>query len=134
MPDNDRYLLEVREEVLPTPARIPKVLPSVVVTSGAAVKEHAIDDSPTTNYCAGVQRSSAVVQPRLRSARVDALVLGGYWQTRGRGTILSAVSVDCLAAPLQNCRRSCAYTKPYSITRTLTKFCQSCSNTSGACR
>lgn len=68
-------LLEVRQKVVPCPSEIAQLLPGVVVTGRAAVEEHAIDDSASANYGAGIDWACSTIKLWLWNTLVIARVL-----------------------------------------------------------
>jgi hypothetical protein len=69
------------------------LLPSIIVSGCSTGKEHAIHDSPTTNYIASVEWSSAVVETWLRNTSVCSEILGWHRETRNCGPVFLAITV-----------------------------------------
>lgn len=73
---------EVRKKVLPAPSRIARLLPSIVVSGRATIKEHAIDDQPAADDSGRVDGTDPAIEARLRNALVVTRVILGYGHAR----------------------------------------------------
>lgn len=86
-------LLEVREQIIPAPLLgiflLPLAsdqIPSVVILSRAAIKDHAVDGGTAAHDAAGGHGARAVVQARLRHGG-DVVVAGGAWHLVAFGLV-----------------------------------------------
>jgi hypothetical protein len=63
------YLLEVWQEIIPTPSWISNFPPSIIIRRRTPVKKHPIHDRSSTNHCCSWNSKFAIIQSTLRNAR-----------------------------------------------------------------
>lgn len=89
---NATNLLEVGQQVFPTPTRIPQPLPSIVIGRGAASEEHTIDYGPAADYSTRVKLARTVSKSFLRRASIAPYILVRYRQAWNDGAIVLGIA------------------------------------------
>lgn len=119
----DGYLFEIRQQIIPTPARVTEPHPGIVVDLGTSIEEHGIDYRPSTHNGSCIYTTCPSIKALLRNALVVTRILFRRRQAWNSSSSVLLVSGNPLARKERQGKEEVSVHVAYSMTRTVALHC-----------